>query len=103
MRIRTEGEGAADLVLQGALSEPESSDSPEFSVGDRNTLSVLVHNLTGSGSPRENLYANVSGPVLESNQGSHNRLEFSGSLEEFTRSNPGFSPAPPAEYFLDKP
>ena len=101
-RIRTEGEGAADLVLQGALSAPESSGNQEFPVGDRNTLSVLAHNLTGSGSPRENLFANVSGPVLESNQGSDNRLEFIGGLEEFTHSNSGFLPAPPAEYFPDE-
>ena len=101
--IRTEGEGAADLVLQGALSDPEFADNREFTPGDRNILRVRIHDVTGSSAQRANSYADVFGPELATNRGNGNRLEIAGSLEEFTQSNAGLSPAPPAEYFLDAP
>jgi hypothetical protein len=102
-RIRTTGEGAADLELLGALSAAEDDGNQEFLPGDRNILHVLIRNSVGSFSPRTNGYTAVLGPKLVSNLGTGNRVEFEGSLEEFTQSNPGLSPAPPAEYFLDKP
>jgi hypothetical protein len=99
--IRTTGEGAADLELLGAFSAPEDDGNQEFLPGDRNLLHVLVRDAAGSSSPRANLYADVFGPKLESNLGSGNRVEFEGSLEEFTHSNAGLIPPPPAEFFLD--
>jgi len=62
-----------------------------FSPGDRNILHVLIRDAVGSSSPRGNRYANVSGPELETNLGTGNRLEFEGSQQEFTQSNSGFS------------
>ena len=102
-RIQTAGEGAADLELLGAFSAPEADSSQEFSPGDRNILHVLMHEVSGSAAPRANSYTDVFGPELKSNFGTGNRLEFAGSLEEFTRSNSSLSPAPPAEFFLDQP
>lgn len=102
-QIQTEGEGAADLVLQGAMSDLEFDDNREFPAGDRNVLRVLMHGVTGSSAPRANTYADVFGPELESNRGSGNRLEFAGSLAGFEQSNTGITPAPPAEFFLDQP
>lgn len=101
MHIQTEGEGAADLVFQGAVSDLELDDNREFPPGDRNILRVLMRDVAGSSAPRANSYADVFGPELEANRGSGNRLEFSGSLEEFTQSNQSLSPAPPAEFFRD--
>jgi len=103
IRIQTAGEGAADLDLLGAFSAPEADGSQEFSPGDRNILRVLIRDAVGSSSPRANRFAYVVGPELEKNLGTGNRVEFAGSLEEFTHSNLGFSPAPPAAYFLEKP
>ncbi len=100
--IQTEGEGAADLILQGALSDLEFDDNREFPPGDRNILSVFMRDVTGSSEPRANSYADVFGPELEANRGTGNRLELAGSLEEFTQSNASLSPAPPAEYFRDE-
>jgi len=102
-RIQTDGEGAADLVLQGAMSDLEQDDSREFLPGDRNVLLVLMRDVKGSPAPRANSYAAVFGPELESNRGSGNRLEFVGNLEEFNQSNKSLSPAPPAEFFRDNP
>jgi hypothetical protein len=102
-RIRTTGEGAADLELLGAFSAAEDDGNQEFLPGDRNIVHVLIRDAVGSSSPRANRYADVLGPKLDSNLGTGNRVEVEGSLEEFTYTNSGFSPAPPAEYFLDKP
>jgi hypothetical protein len=96
-RIRSEGEGAADLALQGALSEEAPDIGREFPAGDRNVLRVLMRDITGSPSPRPNVYTDVFGPELEANRGIGNRLEFAGTLEEFTRLNPGITAAPPAQ------
>jgi len=101
--IQTDGEGAADLILQGALSDLEFDDNREFPPGDRNILRVLMRDVTGSSAPRANSYADVFGPELGSNRGSGNRLEFSGSLAEFEQSNQSISPAPSAEFFPDQP
>jgi hypothetical protein len=55
LRIQTSGPEAADLGLVGAIADGE------FPPGDRNTLSVVMRGVTGSG-PRANLYENVLGP-----------------------------------------
>jgi hypothetical protein len=103
LQIRSEGDGAADLVLYGALSDTAPDSGPEFSPGDRNVLHVQIRGARGSTGIRANRYANVAGPALESNQGAGNRLEFAGSAEEFARSNTGFNPEPPLEFFQETP
>lgn len=99
-RIRTSGEGAADLVLQGTLSEVAQFEGPgEFPGGDRNVLRVQMQGVTGSG-VRANRYAHVAGPVLSRNMGSGNHLEIVGSPAEFVHANSGIEPAPDAEFFV---
>jgi hypothetical protein len=62
-----------------------------------------MRDVTGSSAVRANSYTDVFGPELATHRGNGNRLEFAGSLAESARSNSGLSPAPPAEYFLDRP
>jgi hypothetical protein len=64
---------------------------------------VLIQHSTGSPDVRANRYANVAGPALKINQGEGNRLEFTGSLDEFRQSNQNFTPAPPGEFFKERP
>jgi hypothetical protein len=102
-RIATVGEGAADLVLSGAVSETGPRAAPgEFPAGDRNVLHAAMSGVQGSG-PRSNAYAPVAGPTRSTEQGAGNRLEFSGSSAEFGRSNGGIDPAPPAGFFVGGP
>ncbi len=98
-RIRTEGEHAADFLLQGTLSEDAPGVGREFAAGDRNIVRVVMRGVTGSPAKRTNRYADVYGPSRQADQGSGNRLEFAGTLAGFAVSNPGISPAPPAEFF----
>ncbi len=101
IHIRSDGDGAADLELQGALSDSAPDSGPEFPPGDRNVLNVLIRAATGSNGLRANRYADVTGPALETNQGVGNRLEFTGSPEEFAHSNVNFRPAPSAQFFQE--
>jgi hypothetical protein len=101
IRIRSVGEGAADLSLHGALSESESGnetrpDAPMNAQG--NVLRVSIQGSTGSG-PRRNVYANawLSG---DADTAGRNRLEFAGSRAAFLESNADFTPAPDARHFL---
>jgi hypothetical protein len=97
--IRSTGDGAADLVLQGALSEiAQAQGAGEFPAGDRNVLHVRMQGVTGSG-PRQNAYAHVSGPSQPAHQGTGNRLEIVGDPASFARSNPDLDPPPPASFF----
>jgi hypothetical protein len=51
-KIVTQGEDAADLVLQAALSEIDQASGPgEFPAGDRNVLRLQMSGVTGSGVP----------------------------------------------------
>lgn len=100
--IQTDGEGAADFSLQGALSDAEADGNREFQPGNRNVLSILIGDATGSTSPRANQYANVFGPQMKANWGTGNRLEFAGSLADFEASNTNISVAPPAEFFRNE-
>jgi len=89
----------SDFVLAGARSESfDPAVKPEFGPGDRNTLTVLVRNSTGSGQ-RANVYANVLGPMQPMNFGTGNRLAFVGTPAEFAESNVGIVPPPPAKFF----
>lgn len=102
-RIATVGDGAADLVLRGALSEAGPRAAPgEFPAGDRNVLHAAMSGVQGSG-PRRNVFAQVVGPMRPTEQGAGNRLEFSGSRGEFERSNRGIDPAPAAGFFVGGP
>jgi hypothetical protein len=100
-RIRTEGEDAADFLLQGTLSEEAAGVGREFPVGDRNVLRVSMRGVTGSPAERANRYADVYGPSKPAEQGSGNRLEFPGTAAEFVHTNSSVLPAPPAEFFTD--
>ena len=100
-RIATVGDGAADLVLTGTLSEAERWAVPgEFPAGDRNVLHAEMSGVQGGG-PRRNVFATVLGPAQPSNFGTGNRVSFVGSAVEFRRGNPGVDPAPGAEMFVD--
>ena len=101
LRIRTEGADAADLELQGARSEPAQDIGREFPAGDRNTLHIRMHGVTGSPTERANQYADVFGPSLPANRGTGNRLEISGTASDFARVNSNISAAPPAVFFMD--
>ncbi len=100
IRIRSVGEGAADLSLHGALSESASGDEtgPEAPINAQgNVLRVSIQGSSGSG-PRRNVYANawLSG---DADTAGHNRLEIAGSRAEFLESNADFAPAPDARHF----
>ena len=100
-RIATVGDGAADLVLAGALSEAERWAVPgEFPAGDRNVLHAEMSGVQGSG-PRRNVFEAVQGPSQPSNFGTGNRVRFVGSAAEFRRGNPGIDPGPTPEMFAD--
>ena len=101
IRIRSVGEGAADLSLHGALSESESGNEtgPEAPMNAQgNVLRVSIQGSSGSGL-RRNVYANawLSG---DADTAGRNRLEIAGSRAEFLESNADFAPAPDARYFL---
>jgi len=102
-RIRSDGEGAADLVLQGTMSEVAQAEGPgEFSAGGRNQLRVVMEGASGSGE-RRNVYADVVGPAKPGNRGAGNRLEFTGDAASFSRSNRGIDPPPDAQFFVGTP
>jgi hypothetical protein len=103
LQIRSNGDDAADLVLYAAFSDTTPDSGPEFSPGDGNVLHVQIRGASGSTGIRANRYANVAGPILEANQSIGNRLEFAGRAEEFARSNTGFDPPPPSEFFQETP
>jgi len=101
IRIRSVGEGAADLSLHGALSESESGNEtgPEAPMNAQgNVLRVSIQGSSGSG-VRRNVYANawLSG---DADTAGRNRIEFAGSRAEFLESNADFAPAPDARHFL---
>jgi hypothetical protein len=102
LQIRSEGAGAADVVLYAALSEQDAVAGREFPSGDRNVLRMKIAGATGSGE-RANIYAADFGPVLPANLGTGNRIEIVGDPAEFARSNTGLEPLPPPEYFVGKP
>jgi hypothetical protein len=94
-------DGSADFLLAGAASVAMGPDfPPEFPPGDRNVVSLLLQHSSGSG-PRENGYADVSGPRLPWNLSIGNRLELLGTAMEFANSNSQIDPAPPVEFFTD--
>jgi hypothetical protein len=102
-RIRTDGEGAADFVLQGTMSQVAQAEGlGEFPAGDRNILRVVMAHVLGSGE-RRNVYADVAGPAKPENQGVGNRLEFSGDGASFGRSNRGIDPSPEPRFFVGFP
>jgi hypothetical protein len=102
IRIRTAGDGAADLHLHGALFEPgsETATEPEArSNAEHNVLRVSIKGSSGS-SARGNLYAHAWLSDVP-DTGHDNRLEIVGSRAEFLESNVGFDPAPDARLFLN--
>jgi hypothetical protein len=99
-RIVTQGDGAADLVLQAALSEISQASGPgEFPAGDRNVLRLQMSGVTGSGQ-RRNVFADVVGPQQPANRGTGNRLEIAGEVATFRQANPAIEPPPDPKYFV---
>ena len=101
IRIRSVGEGAADLSLHGALSESESGNETGVEApmnAQDNVLRVSIQGSSGGGL-RRNVYANawLSG---DADTAGRNRLEIAGSRAEFLQSNADIAPAPDARYFL---
>jgi hypothetical protein len=102
-RIRSDGEGASDFILQGAMSEVAQAEGPgEFPAGNRNVLRVVMEDVSGSGE-RRNVYADVVGPTRLENQGVGNRLEVTGDATSFVRSNGGIDPPPNVQFFVGTP
>ncbi len=81
---------SSDLVLFGAQSLVDG-----VSPGDGNSVRLLLKKSTGSG-PRANIYADSSMDL-----GVDNRLEIVGTEKVFVRSNDGFDPIPPTEFFYE--
>ena len=101
LRVRTVGDGAVDLWLQGLLHERDSNVGPGPEASSRaedNVLRVSVKDSSGSGA-RANRYVDsaLSGAADIANR---NRLEFTGTRAEFLESNARFDPAPGADRFL---
>jgi hypothetical protein len=82
----------ADLTLFGAASFADG-----IPAGDGNTARLLIRHATGSG-PRANVYADSAAPA-STDFGVGNRLDIVGSENAFARTNEGFDPPPPAEFF----
>jgi hypothetical protein len=102
-RIQSDGDGAADFVLHGTLSEiGQAEGMGEFPAGDRNVLRVTMEDVTGSGL-RRNVYADVVGPTKVENRGVGNRLELVGDPASFGRFNRGIDPPPDARFFVAMP
>jgi len=100
LRIRSEGEGAADLRLFGALAEPTPGGSETLPPGEGNLTTIRMTGTTGSG-PRANRYADLEGVTRGTRDEDHNRLQVIGSLDRFQRLNPGLVPAPGVEFFIE--
>ncbi len=83
---------AADLLLMGAQSTVAG-----VSPGDDNALRVLLRQGSGSG-PTANQYADSMTPTA-ADLGAGNTLEIVGNEKAFVRTNDGFDPIPPAEFF----
>jgi len=96
--LRSEGAGAADLLLYATVAEPDPKSGTEFTIGDHNTTRVQIEGASGSG-PRANDYAAEGGPVQPRHYGVGNRIEFIGRASEFVRSNTALEPAPSADLF----
>jgi hypothetical protein len=100
LRIRTEGDGAADLQLWAAWSAIAQAQGPaEFPAGDRNVLRATIRDSYGSGR-RQNAFDNVFGPRRPGNGGAGNKLEIEGSRAGFIESNLDFDPLPSPEFFI---
>jgi hypothetical protein len=96
LRVQTTTEPlATDLRLFGARSFVNGVPP-----GDGNTLRVVLRKSTGSG-PRANAYAHSSTPSM-GDFGVGNQLEIVGTETAFVRSNDGFDPIPPAEFFTEQ-
>jgi len=99
-RIRSVGEGAADLVLRAAASElGRAGGLGDFPPGDRNILRMEIRDVTGGG-PRRNVFAHVTGPAQPANQGTGNRLEIVGDAALFGQSTRDIDPPPDARFFV---
>ena len=101
LRIKTVGDGAADLELHGAWLESEPGASPAaLNSAEDNVLQVTLQDSTGSGH-RENVYADRWPPEFAAVGAAHHsdRIEFIGSRELFLESNTAFDPAPNARLF----
>ncbi|HUM12463.1 MAG TPA: hypothetical protein VLT82_16065 [Myxococcaceae bacterium] len=83
----------ADLRLSGARSLV-----PGVFPDEGNTLHVVVHQASGSG-PRSNMYVDAATAPPGGSLGAGNRLEIVGNANAFDRTNEGFVPPPPAEFF----
>ncbi len=93
LRVQTTTEPlAADLTLFGARSFVNG-----VAPGDGNTLSLVLRKSTGSG-PRANAYGDSTTPSM-GDLGVGNQLSVVGSENAFVRTNDGFDPIPPAEFF----
>ena len=64
-------------------------------------MTVRMTRTIGSG-PRANRYADLEGAAAGSPDESGNRLQVLGSPAGFRRQNPGVSPAPGDELFIER-
>jgi len=87
------GVAAADLSLHGAMAGVGYGTRSTLAIGDDNELRASIKGASGSGL-RANVFSNVTGPVLPSARGRHNRLIVAGDASDFARANPGIEPVP---------
>lgn len=99
--IVTEGERAADVLWYGALAESARGGNERLPPGAGNLMTVRMTRTIGSG-PRANRYADLEGAAAGSPDESGNRLQVLGSPAGFRRQNPGVSPAPGDELFIER-
>jgi hypothetical protein len=99
LQIRTVAADGADLVLRGALAEPDPELGTDFPVGERNVLRIRMDGATGSG-VRANVCETDSGATAPADPGVGNRVEIVGAAAEFLRRNQGFEPPPPSACFV---
>lgn len=98
--ISTPSCGGASFVADFRLSGATASGT-SLIPGDGNTLRAVIRGVTGSGS-RANVFGHVlgsAGPVAPEIEGTGNRLEISGNLKAFTRTNDAIAPAPASQFF----
>ena len=97
-QIRTEGDGAADLVLRGAVADPGPQNDLRLAPGERNLVRAELRGVVGSG-PRANRYVDCDCPPGQPLDGNGNRVLIEGEASGFATANSRLQPPPPAAAF----
>jgi hypothetical protein len=96
--IRSAGDGAADLALLGAISEPAPRGTLALPPGERNVVWADLSGVNGSGE-RQNRFLDRAGPEGAPGVDDGNRVAIAGRADAFAKSNPAILPGPPPTAF----